>query len=185
MRVRRDRMHSTLYAVAKIPGLISGFDTMRESARFALDRLNDCNFVSLIRDALQGCSFIFKPQTINVYRNDTTIQFGMDDDNSQRLTDLRNKVFGKVVSMGDPFRGVAGVEFPLDGVSKNRGSNLFGSIARNPVRVENSENILQQRIRVPARYQNTILAQKAILTISDETLGNHFEVGDFHDISLR
>ncbi|QDU74461.1 hypothetical protein Pan97_14690 [Bremerella volcania] len=179
IRIPKASMHATLYAFAKIDGVFFPHGTMQDSTRFVLDELRNRGIEKKLANLPE---FRFRPTELKHFTDGSTIQFAVEDD---RLAGLRSSISKAIEDITLPL-ALNGVTFPFDGGPKNRGNNLWGSIARVPG-AEQSQP-LQQLIPIQKEFPGWFTATTAILTISDESLGNTLikekDKDDYLDISL-
>ena len=176
IRVPRISLHSTLFAFACIERPFFPHKTMHGSARHVLSDLLDRGLGAKLRELPQ---FRFRPSEVRHYSKDSTVQFELENDT---LTNLRTQVSNAVGEINHIFP-FDEVKFPFDGGPKNAGGFLWGSIARNPANPD--ENVIQQLVPISDELKDWIVAKNAILTISDESLGNTLQQGDFTEITLQ
>jgi hypothetical protein len=174
IRVPQSCWHSTLYAFAKIERIFYPHANMHDSALFVLTKLRKTTIVEALSKLPQ---FRFHPVALKHLVRNTTIEFEAENG----IAALRESLSNAVESISLRFEA-HDVSFPFDGGPKNSGNKLWGSIARNPV--SGSSNPLQQSLRIPEKCTSLFTAQEAIFTISDESLGNTLDDGDFGTIRL-
>jgi hypothetical protein len=175
IRVPRDCMHSTLFAFSMIERITFPCKDMRESARLVLDELRQTNLPEVFAKLQK---FRFRPVEIKHFTNDTTVQFELENNDLENLRTALSDAMRAIQWSPQTFD----IKFPFDGGAKNSGNSLWGSIARHPTTCLN--NALQQVVPISENFKSWITAQKAIFTISDDSLGNTLADGDFVRITL-
>ena len=175
IRVPRDCMHSTLFVFSMIERITFPCNDMRESALIVLDELRRTDLPRVFANLQK---FRFRPVEIKHFTNDTTVQFELENKDLEKLRKELSDTMGAIQWSPQTFD----IKFPFDGGKKNSGNYLWGSIARHPTTCLN--NALQQVVPISENFKSWITAQRAIFTISDDSLGNTLADDDFDVIML-